>query len=65
MYDGNFRFGVKSGYGKLIFKNEDRYEGSFCTDVIEGQGEFIDHFGNNYTGKWINGKQNGWFEVEL
>lgn len=46
---------MKSGDGKLTYKNGDVYDGEWKNDMFNGEGIFKDHFGNIYDGHWKDG----------
>ena len=45
---------MKSGDGKLSYKNGDSYGGGWKHDMFNGKGVFTDHYGNIYNGNWKN-----------
>jgi hypothetical protein len=38
LYDGNFLYGKRNGFGKMIYSNGDIYEGEWIDNVIKGKG---------------------------
>jgi len=46
-YDGNFRNGVKHGYGTYRWASGDTYTGEYCDDLKHGRGMY----------SWANGRQ--------
>ena len=60
VYEGEFHKDLKSGKGICIFKLlEEKYEGEFDNNIINGQGYYEWKNGNNFKGNFINGKMNG------
>ena len=60
VYEGEFHKDLKCGKGILIFKFlEDKYEGEFENNVINGNGFYEWKNGNSFKGNFINGKMNG------
>ena len=39
VYEGYFRYGLKSGMGEYIYGDGSVYKGSFKDDLYEGEGE--------------------------
>ena len=54
IYDGNFEYGVKSGYGKYTRNDKVEFEGFWNDDLPNGNGELIFQ-GNNLKGYFRNG----------
>lgn len=40
-YSGEFRFGIKDGFGKMVFKNGCKYEGKWKNGRFEGKGLYV------------------------
>ena len=40
-YEGNFKNGIKEGYGRMIYKNGDLFDGNWKNDIKEGDGRLI------------------------
>ena len=49
-----FENNLKSGFGKLFWKNGSKYEGNFEMDIKQGNGTFTDTNGTSYTGTFEN-----------
>lgn len=57
---GNYKDGMKTGFGKMIFPNGDIYEGEWLEDKIHGEGSYTyKKSGDIYSGSWSNGKKCG------
>jgi len=54
-YEGNFRNGVREGYGTLIFAEESKYVGNFKNNLPNGIGKFIKKDKEEISTNWING----------
>ena len=61
-YEGNFRNGVREGYGTLIFAEESKYVGNFKNNLPNGIGKFIKKDKEEISTNWINGivQENWW-----
>ena len=55
--------GKKEGRGIEAFAEGNRYEGEYCNDRFEGQGEYTwaagEKKGDHYVGEWRRGKPYG------
>ena len=59
-YIGTLKNGKKSGYGKLIYKTGDIFEGEFDNDMRNGKGKMIySKYDITLDGTWINDKKVG------
>jgi hypothetical protein len=59
-YCGAFENGLKSGFGKLLDKEQNyRYEGFFANNLFEGKGDLIFSDKTYYSGEFKNNRQNG------
>lgn len=56
-FDGNYR---RQGYGTIIWKNGDSYEGDFVADELTGRGKFTFAGGDVYEGELIGGVKEGY-----
>lgn len=43
----------------MFYKNGDKYEGNFASDVMDGQGTFTWSTGNEYVGGWVRNERSG------
>ena len=60
IYEGEFHKDSKYGKGMCIFKLlQEKYEGEFENNVINGKGFYQWKNGNSFKGNFINGKMNG------
>lgn len=60
-FEGQFKAGMKSGYGVLISaRNGNRYEGTFEQDVRSGLGVFQSRDGTVYRGQFADDKMHGY-----
>jgi hypothetical protein len=54
-YEGQFKEGVYSGFGKYYFKDGTRFGGNWVNDKRHGSGTQFDANDNvDYKGHWIN-----------
>ena len=58
-YEGNFKNGIKEGYGRMIYKNGDLFDGNWKNDIKEGDGRLIYNNKDIYDGNWVKGKKEG------
>ncbi len=58
-YVGEFKDGMPSGQGTLIFPDGSKYVGEFKDGMPNGQGTDTFANGDRYVGEWRNGLQNG------
>ena len=58
-YKGEYKGGVKDGYGVFVYRDETRYEGTFECNVKEGQGIMYYSDGSKYVGDYHNGMMDG------
>mmetsp|Transcript_23130 Transcript_23130/g.69286 ORF Transcript_23130/g.69286 Transcript_23130/m.69286 type:complete len:204 (-) Transcript_23130:271-882(-) len=58
-YKGEYKEGVKGGYGVFVYRDETRYEGTFQNNVKEGQGIMYYSDGSKYIGDYHNGMMDG------
>jgi hypothetical protein len=59
-YDGNYKNGLKDGYGKMIYPNGDIYEGMWVENKMEGEGTYTyKKTGDIYSGAWVANSKNG------
>lgn len=49
-YIGDFREGMRQGWGKLYYPNGDFYEGQFKNGARHGLGKFYEQKGGSYDG---------------
>jgi uncharacterized protein (TIGR02145 family) len=55
-YTGNFVDGVKSGFGKMVYKNGQIYEGNWANEQPNGEGKMRYANGTTKQGKFIDGE---------
>ncbi|KAJ3116764.1 hypothetical protein HK100_000978 [Physocladia obscura] len=61
VYDGQYQFGAKSGYGSYKWKKGGaRYIGEYKNDLRHGEGYFIYPDGSKYRGNFVEGKRTGY-----
>lgn len=70
VYDGEWFYGKKQNFGKIIINNKLSFEGYFKKGIQEGYGkEYIYNrngdISNKFIGNWKNGKVNGRGEMTL
>ena len=58
-YTGQWRNGVKSGQGTLVYTDGAVYTGQFAADVPSGHGELARKDGSCYVGEWREGRWDG------
>ena len=61
-YNGNFKAGKKSGKGKFVWKNGEKYEGNFENDLRNGFGVYTyskEDAGDYHEGHWKDDKKSG------
>ena len=59
IYIGQWKNGLKEGYGVLAWPDGSRYEGSFLNDKANGVGKLTHAEGDIYEGHWSDDKANG------
>ncbi len=62
-YDGEWKDGERSGYGKYVFTNGQKYEGQWDKGVRNGYGTLTLKNGYTASGEWKDDKMNGEFEI--
>ena len=55
-YTGDFREGIRCGYGKQRFLDNSVYEGEFADNCPNGQGRLILFDGDERVGLFVNGE---------
>jgi uncharacterized protein (TIGR02145 family) len=58
-YEGNYDSDLRSGQGKMVYKNGDVYSGNWYRDKKSGFGTMTYKNGNVYTGEWSDDKKSG------
>jgi hypothetical protein len=58
LYDGNFLYGKRNGFGKMIYCDGDIYEGEWIDNEIKGKGIYSYKNGEKLDGVFLNGKEN-------
>lgn len=58
-YNGEFRFGLKSGQGTFYYPDGTRYEGEWKRNNPHGCGTYYYVNGDTYTGAWFKGQRHG------
>jgi hypothetical protein len=59
LYKGEFKDGMRHGYGIQTWADGDRYEGEFRNDKSHGLGVYTWAFGDRYDGRVKNNKMHG------
>ena len=59
VYTGQFVNGNREGSGKLVFPNNNVYEGQFSRNRINGEGTMTYSNGDKYAGTWFTDQPNG------
>jgi hypothetical protein len=59
IYEGDFKNGIKHGFGKLSFANSDYYEGDFIDNKRTGKGKYFFKTGGIYEGDFFENKRHG------
>ena len=59
IYDGEYKKGLKDGYGIYYYQNGEKYEGKFRNGIREGKGVFFWKDGNKWEGYFKNNEMNG------
>lgn len=58
-YEGEFRDGLRHGFGVMAFKQSCRYEGQWVKGRMEGKGLYIWADSRRYEGQWVKGERTG------
>ena len=59
-YIGEFSDDKKNGHGEIVFKNNDKYKGTFINNKFNGKGIYIWHeINKEYNGNFVDGKMHG------
>ena len=58
-YTGQWRSGVKSGQGTLVYTDGSVYTGQFTADMPSGHGELARKDGSCFVGQWRDGRWDG------
>lgn len=58
-YIGNYRRGMRHGFGKLIYPDHSCYEGDWLCNVRHGRGKYTYKNGDYYDGEWAMNKRHG------
>ena len=56
LYIGQWKIGMKDGFGRYLYANGDIYEGDWINDKKEGRGKMIYNDGEVYEGIFENGE---------
>ena len=64
-YKGNFRSGIKHGYGIIVYDDGNMYKGDFCEGKKHGKGEFRYSDGTIYVGDFFENKRQGEGRLEV
>ena len=59
IYEGQFKNGMRCGYGKFTGENGYFYEGNYNNDLPDGKGREETGDGSVYEGDFVNGKKTG------
>jgi len=63
VYVGEYRNGLKSGYGSYNYSDGSKYYGDWSNDTMEGKGTMEYPDGSKYKGRWRKGKRHGTGEM--
>ena len=64
VYEGEFKHGLIHGRGVMKYKNNDRYEGEWEDNMMQGQGTWTSSTQQTkYVGSWVKGKRCGYGEM--
>lgn len=58
-YEGDFKNGLRHGYGLMAFNTSDRYKGDWKNGVPDGNGSLFYNEGEYYEGEFKNGLRHG------
>jgi hypothetical protein len=58
-YDGNWKLGLKFGYGKMFYNSGSEYQGEWKNNYRHGKGAMIWE-NEEFVGEWRNGTQEGY-----
>lgn len=58
-YYGQYKNGMRHGYGEQIWKDGSLYQGYFENDKCNGKGRLIHAEGDAYQGDWLEDKASG------
>lgn len=58
VYEGDWKDGMYSGLGRLVYDEDHFYEGDFCSGLFSGMGRYCKE-GFKYTGQWLLGYAHG------
>jgi hypothetical protein len=58
-YEGEFRDGLRHGFGIMAFKHSCRYEGQWSNGRMDGKGLYIWSDSTRYEGQWVKGERTG------
>ena len=59
-YEGDWKDGLRHGYGKFTWGNGDTYSGLWLEDKRHGQGTYVWHDGSKYKGNYSHGIRSGY-----
>ena len=60
VYEGDWKNGLRHGFGKFTWNNGDTYSGLWQDDKRHGQGTYIWHDGSKYQGNYSHGIRSGY-----
>ena len=59
-FEGNYKDGLKTGFGKMVYPNGDIYEGEWFENAMQGEGSYTYKKNNDsFVGSWFAGKKHG------
>ena len=64
LYSGEATAGVPHGYGKMSFRNGDRYVGNWKFGKMDGEGILYKGYGTRFEGKFYDGKRMSGKEID-
>ena len=56
LFAGEWRFGMITGEGVMVWKSGARYAGQILMNLMDGRGNFSWPNGDQYSGEYINGR---------
>lgn len=60
VYEGDWKDGLRHGFGKFTWSNGDTYSGLWQGDKRHGQGSYVWHDGSKYKGNYSHGIRSGY-----
>ena len=57
VHEGHYVNDLAEGYGTILYRNKDRFEGQFKLGTKTGKGTYYFHNGDILTGEWLEDKK--------